>query len=406
MRSRLAMTAATLAAAVVTLMPVGSPASAADDASATVAPGAVVPDADPFYRAPANIASYRPGQVVDSRPVSLWSMGGSLVRSWQISYRSNDSHMNPQLNVTTLVVPTAPWWWGSRPAVSLQIPEDSTGTACAPSYTLVKGSDPQVPAMAMPLLSAGYAVAIPDHEGPKSAFLAGPQAGHAVLDGIRAVKNFNNGGVGATNKWALAGYSGGAHATGWAAQMQPAYAPDVKLVGATMGGAPSDPAAVGRYIDGGAFAGFEFAAAWGISREFPEAGIEEILNAEGQAAWKKMDGICMFELLASFAFKEIGDYTTVPDPLAAPSVKAVLSANTMGAAAPTTPIFSYHANTDEVVPVGQHNTLTKAWCAQGTRVKVQRDLIGEHVEGALVWEAVSLPWLAARFAGLAAPTSC
>ncbi len=60
---------------------------------------------------------------------------------------------------------------------------------------------------------------MPDFEGPKSVFMAGPQAGHAVLDGIRAVKNFGTGGVGAANKWALNGYSGGAQATGWAAEL-------------------------------------------------------------------------------------------------------------------------------------------------------------------------------------------
>ncbi|WP_346048196.1 hypothetical protein [Actinomadura chokoriensis] len=37
------------------------------------------------------------------------------------------------------------------------------------------------------------------------------QAGHAVLDGIRTVKNLGTGGVG---PWALNGYSGGAQATG------------------------------------------------------------------------------------------------------------------------------------------------------------------------------------------------
>ncbi|MGH3353691.1 MAG: lipase family protein, partial [Nocardioides sp.] len=376
MRSRLAgAMAVVVTAAVVAFVPVGPSAEAAATTAATTpaAPGSVVPDEDPFYAAPANIASYEPGAVVDSRPVTLWSLGGPLVtRSWQVSYRSNDSHMNPKLDVTTLVVPTTPWHLGPRPVVSLQAAEDSTGTRCAPSYALLKGTDVQLPPMAAPMLAAGYALAIPDHEGPKSAFLAGPNAGHAVLDGIRAIKSFGQGGVGTKNKWALAGYSGGAHATGWAAQMQPTYAPDVKLVGAAMGGTPSNPEAVGRYIDGGFFAGFEFAAAYGISQEYPEAGIPDLLNAEGREAWKKMDGMCLADLIASFAFKKLEDHTDVPDPLSVPSVKAVISSITMGASAPTTPIFSYHANTDEVVPVGQHNTLDRAWCGKGTRIKIHR----------------------------------
>jgi hypothetical protein len=39
---------------------------------------------------------------------------------------------------------------------------------------------------------------------------------------------------------------------------------------------------------------------------------------------------------------------------------AVLRKNTLGSTAPATPIYDYHANTDEIVPVAQDNALTKA----------------------------------------------
>jgi hypothetical protein len=329
------------------------------------------------------------------------------VNAWQLSFRSNDSHDRPELAVTTLVVPQLPWWYGgSRPVVSYQAAEDSTGTSCAPSYQLATGTDSQTPPQAGAYLAAGYAVAIPDHEGPKAAYLAGPQAGHVVLDGIRAVRSFAKGGVTGASKVALDGYSGGAHATGWAAQLQPSYAPEVKLAGAAFGGLPADPAAVGRYIDGGFAAGFEFAAAFGVSQEYPEAGIEGILNAKGKAAFAAIDGACQFDLLLKFAFQKLADHSTVADPLSYPSVDAVMKAITLGDTAPTTPIYSYHANTDEIVPVGQHNTLVKAWCAKGATVKVDRDLLGEHVEGAVSRLPRAVAWIAARFSGLAATNNC
>lgn len=104
---------------------------------------------------------------------------------------------------------------------------------------------------ALAFLVLGYAVAMPDHEGPDAEFLAGPQEGHATLDGIRAVHNFDTHGIGAANPVALYGYSGGANATAWAAQLQPSYAPDLHLAGAAIGGTPADPAATARFIDGG-----------------------------------------------------------------------------------------------------------------------------------------------------------
>jgi len=104
-------------------------------AAPTSGPGSVVPAQDPFYTAPANIASYAPGQIVASRAVTLSLSTPS--NAWQISYRSDDSHGNPEMAVTTLVVPTAPWTGlGTRPAVSYEIAEDSTGTQCAPSYQM------------------------------------------------------------------------------------------------------------------------------------------------------------------------------------------------------------------------------------------------------------------------------
>lgn len=56
----------------------------------------------------------------------------------------------------------------------------------------------------------------------------------------------------------------------------------------------------------------------------------------------------------------------------------MLKADTLGAAAPDTPMYDYHADTDEIVPVAQDNTLTQNWCACGATVQIVRDLIGEQ----------------------------
>ncbi|MFI0445661.1 lipase family protein [Actinomadura sp. 6N118] len=383
-----------------------APASADDPP-----PGSVPPDEDPFYAAPANIGSYRAGQVVASRKITP-KVGDldSTTDVWQISYRSNDSHLAPQLVVTSLLVPKKAWTGnGPRPIVSVQAAEDATGTQCAPSYGLSSGSVIAAwsAVWSTQLLDKGWAVAMPDHEGPKSVFMAGPQAGHAVLDGIRAVKNFTGApGIGKFNAWTLNGYSGGAQATGWAAQMQPSYAPDVKLKGAAMGGTPADPEAVARFLDGGPFSGFEAAAAASLATEFPEMNIDPLLNEEGRKAIAQARGKCLTEILGAFAFKKLSDYSTVPDPLAAPSVRAVLKLNTMGAAAPAAPIFNYHANTDEIVPVAQADKLVKDWCAKGAKVQTTRSWIGEHALEMVFKNGEVLTFLSDRYAGKPAKNTC
>jgi Secretory lipase len=371
--------------------------------------GSVPPDQDPFYRAPANIGSYAPGQIVATRPVT--GSGISGVDAWQISYRTDDAHNRPEMTVTTLLVPLARWTGGgARPVVSLQFPEDSTGIQCAPSYQIASRGSLGVAfvgLMANPLLARNWAVAAPDFEGPKSEFIVGPQAGHAVLDGIRAVRNFRAGGIRRASRWALYGYSGGANATGWAAQMQPSYAPDVRLAGAAMGGTPADPKAVARYIDGGLFAGFEAAATASIITEYPqETDYQAIINAQGQADLQAAEGKCVDQLLTGFAFHKLASDSTIPDPLDFPPVAAVLATDTLGWAVPDTPVYDYHADTDEIVPVAQDDALTRAWCAHGATVQVVRDLIGEHAEEAVARQSSVLTFLASRFAGTPATNTC
>ncbi|MFA1550572.1 lipase family protein [Actinomadura chokoriensis] len=402
---RLAAAPPVLAIVTAAALAVAAPARA-DDPPA----GSVPPDRDPFYSAPGDIGGYEPGRVVASRRII--PKAGNLadtVDAWQISYRTNDSHDRAELTVTTLLVPKKAWTGGgARPAVSVQAAEDSTGTQCAPSYGISSGSLVAASSVvsAAPLLDRGWAVAMPDFEGPKSVFMAGPQAGHAVLDGIRAVRNFGAGGLGAANEWALNGYSGGAQATGWAAELQPSYAPDVELAGVTMGGTPADPGAVARSLDGGLFSGFEAAATVSLDAEFPEAGIQNLLNDEGRQAMADARDKCVTDLLTGFPFRRLADYTTVSDPLSVPSVAAMLKKNTMGSTAPAAPVFNYHADTDEIVPVGQADALVKAWCSRGATVQTVRDAIGEHALEALVRNGDVLTFLSDRFAGERAPDTC
>ncbi|XVQ11467.1 lipase family protein [Spirillospora sp. CA-255316] len=373
--------------------------------------GSVPPDEDPFYDTPVNIASYKPGQIVGSRKITP-KVGdyATTTDAWQISYRSNDSHMAPNLIVTSLLVPKKAWTGtGPRPIVSVQAAEDATGTQCAPSYGLSSGSviAGWPAAWSAHLLNQGWAVAMPDHEGPKSVFMAGPQAAHAVLDGIRAVKNFTGApGIGQGNPWTLNGYSGGAQATGWAAQTQPSYAPEITLKGVAMGGTPADPEAVARFLDGGVFSGFEAAAASSLAIEFPEMDIDALMNVEGRRALVAARGKCLTELLTQFAFKKLSEYSVVPDPLAVPRVRAVLRRNTMGAAAPAVPVFNYHADTDEIVPVGQANKLVKDWCAKGATIQTVRSKLGEHALEMVLRNGETVKFLADRYAGKPAASTC
>src|SRR5262249_37625989 len=123
---------------------------------------------------------------------------------------------------------------GKRPLVSYQVAEDSLATKCAPSYQLQQGVPPEnLVAQAEillidGLLEHGWSVVVPDYQGPDSAYGAGLQSGRMTLDGIRAAESLPQAEVdGSRTKVGMMGYSGGSIATGWAAELQPSYEPEL-----------------------------------------------------------------------------------------------------------------------------------------------------------------------------------
>lgn len=89
-----------------------------------------------------------------------------------------------------MIVPRAPYE-GRRPLVSYQVAIDSRAPHCNPSYTFRTGENKEIPS-AVAVLSLGWAVVVPDFEGPRDAYGAGPMAGHATLDGIRAASAYHS----------------------------------------------------------------------------------------------------------------------------------------------------------------------------------------------------------------------
>jgi hypothetical protein len=382
------------------LLAAGPPAASAQDP--------VDPDADPFYAAPKNLKRAKPGAILDSRETVISAQGSQLPNdAWQLLYRTTDSKGKPVAAVTTIVLPIAPAPVDGRlPLVSYQTAEDSLGTQCAPSYTLRTGTEREAP-LIQQALGRGWAVVAPDHEGPESQYGAGRMAGHAVLDSIRAAQRFRPAGLGARRtSVGIWGYSGGGLATAWAAELAPGYAPNLEIAGVAGGGVPPDIEAVARQIDGGPFAGILFGAAQGIERAYPGMRVREFLNAEGRALYDRISDMCVTELSREGQFKRVADLSTVPDPLALPRIQRVLARNHLGGATPTAPLYIYHAIVDELIPIADVDELVAEYCAEGVAVQYHRDPASEHVSLVATGALPALAYLADRFAGTPAPSSC
>lgn len=126
-------------------------------------------------------------------------------------------------------------------------------------------------------LEQGWVVIVPDFLGPKGAFLANELAGHAALDGIRAAINSASfTGISRDPTVAMWGYSGGSLASLWAAELQPTYAPELRTVGAAVGGTVPNITTVVTSVNKNAAAGLIPAGVLGLANQYSE--LDELLD--------------------------------------------------------------------------------------------------------------------------------
>lgn len=371
---------------------------------------------DGFYKQPRHrvLRHFKRGQVIRSRPVTV-KLAGALpvpVRAWQVMYRSTNEHRRPVADVTTVIVPTTPWLGGGpRPVVSDQFAEDSTALRCAPSVSLQNGSNAIVSAQSgstVAFLQQGWAVLAPDHEGPRSEFVGSYQEGRAVLDGIKAGLGFGPAGLSPAAKVALAGYSGGAHATAWASELQPRYAPGLaaNLVGAAEGGTPVDLKATAHHIDGTSNAGLALMPLATVRRAYPRVHVRRYLNRAGKAMLRDIGNKCGQEAIMQYGGRHFDDYTKRPDMIDKRRFAKLFRQNLLGRRTPRIPIFDYHATNDEIVPSAPDDVMVAKYCARGVAVDKVRNPAADHVSMEPSTFPQVLSWLRDRFAGKPAPRTC
>ena len=409
--------------------PFGPVTAAAEPSSVPVAPvlpfpvPPAIPEFDTdFYLPPqAAVAAKKPGELIAARRVHVAALSVIPINvdAWQISYRSTNTRGEPIPAVATLLKPKGRAKPGPSKLVSWQSAEDSTAMYCAPSYALQQGSIPgqltgsvdssfevlQITS----LVGAGWSVVIPDHQGPESAFAAGPLAGRITLDGIRGARDFAPLGLKDDLRVGLMGYSGGAIATGWAAELHSEYAPELPIVGAAEGGVPADIRALVDLADKNAASGLIMAGIIGVSREYPELDrfLQRHINPLGRALLASKNPLCLTYQAALAPFVNIRGLINLPgDPLDYPVPRKVLANLRMGGSTPEFPMFIYQSNPDWIAPVGPVNELVRTYCADDASVRYVRDHFSEHITLAVEGFAPAIVWMRDRLDGKPAQTGC
>ncbi|EST07618.1 Lipase, secreted [Kalmanozyma brasiliensis GHG001] len=380
------------------------------------------PQDDPFYfTCSPEFATLSAGTILRSREVEIiYFPGFDHLSAWQVAYKTTaQDGTAPLVSVATILRPSnaAPDADGRYRIVAYGAKCDSAGQNFRTSYALRAGNDDTLGAASEqiflgPLLDRGWIVIVPDYESETCAFGAGNQSGYAFLDAIRAGLSFAPMGVpkddtgvfrAKVNMW---GYSGGALAVGWAAQLQSEYAPDLTryVVGASMGGLPSNLGAIAKWTNKGVAAGLIVGVMQGLANAYPtlQAWLNEHANATGKAALA-MASVKSFGVIMQSNFEKdvLGTYFDTTDLLAESLPADIVAQNTLAAGEqwPRTPCQIYQSLHDEVVPHETTDTLVAAWSKHGACIDYTKDELSAHVVLCFTGCAMAVRWMQDRFDG-------
>ncbi|RDI67780.1 lipase family protein [Nocardia pseudobrasiliensis] len=370
-----------------------------------------MPDPDPFYAQPADIADHQPGDVLEVRALSPLAIFPDTDITL-IKFRSTSSEGNPIAATTTVLTPHERAADG--PLLSYQTIINGLGTQCAVSRVLYT-SDPNLMIREAPAynvaLRRGWSIAMPDHLGPQFAYGAARLGGQITLDGIRAVRNVRQLRL-EHSPVAMAGYSGGGMATAWAAALAPVYAPDLKIAGAAAGGVPMNMVKMLEGLGYGSHPvfGLALAAGLGLEREYPDRfPLSEQLNDKGLAIRNAMANGCTNDLLADGAGRsvlEVARTTSMTQDITARKVVEENSLELYTDSVPNMPVYEWHSPIDGLVPVDAIVNTDHRWCAAGVPLQSTAIPVPDHLTAAVLGLPQVLDWLTARFEGAPAPTNC
>ncbi len=151
-------------------------------------------------------------------------------------------------------------------------------------------------------LTRGWTVTVPDYEGPRSEFLVAGTEGKGVLDAIRATRRFTPAGVHRDARVGLWGYSGGSLASVAAAQLQPTYAPGLRLHALALGGLLGDIRSTIDAFSGSIGGGAIPMGINGFLPAYPGLDLLQYLNASGRAKVAETAGDCIFDAAQRYPF--------------------------------------------------------------------------------------------------------
>jgi pimeloyl-ACP methyl ester carboxylesterase len=366
-----------------------------------------------FYVPDVHSIEGKPGTLIRSEAMSFAPEG---TRAYRILYRSIGLRGETIAVSGILIIPRT----GNdelRPVVAWAHPTTGVSTSCAPSlrnsvYRQIQGLNR--------MLDNGFAVVATDYPGLGGPgvhpYLVGDSEGRAVLDSVRAADQVL--GEGATDKvsperrrFAVWGHSQGGQAALYAGLLAPFYSPDLDLAGV----AAAAPATDLRTLMSDDFStsggkGITALTLWSWSRLF-DIKLEPLVAPTALPTMDRLADGCIesiFDLLARRM--EEGPlnktFLTISDLSAVQPWNRIMAANSPSSVPSRYPVFIAQGLNDDVVRPDVTFSYVRGLCRNGNNVDfVTLPRVGH---GFIAHDTAdqAVDWIADRFAGRPAPSSC
>ena len=309
-----------------------------------------------------------------------------------------------------LTVPTGVPPAGGWPILAWAHWTHGMADSCAPT----RSENPTFIPYISDFIAARYVVVASDYEGlgtpGANPYFASESYAHVLLDSIRAAKKIV---AGASNRAVLFGGSEGGIALTAAAELWPYYAPELNVLGAVGSGAgvaPSSTALLAS-LAGTSNRGLALAAVAGVNNAYPNTGIPAyFLTSSGISQLASAQMLCTFPLINAYATTPgLFQPWLAADPLVlptgGPALQTVDDRTSLTYRAPAAPMLYVHGRDDTTVPPVLLPPFVQLLCDQRATVELRWYTNGGHMPLAASKLDV-LAWIAARFAGTPAATSC
>jgi hypothetical protein len=366
------------------------------------------PNATAFFDWANLSPSIAPGTLLRSQKMTLPPF--FRAKAWRILYMTRDYADRPIVSSGMVILSAyAPANPNDRNIVAWAHPTTGVARKCAPSLR----QDPTSSIAGFnDLIPAGYIIAATDYPGLATpgpiGYLVGKGQGQAVIDSVRAARQIPE--VGGSTRYALWGYSQGAHAALFGASIAGKYAPELKLVGVAAAAAPTYLAGL-LQANVGTVEGRILAAltleSWSVKYNVPlitliDASVARVVSAVATNCVDDLGG----KLDALAAEKPLVQKFLNFDPSTQPPWNSFMRANSVPTLPRTVPVFIAQGKSDQIVRPNVTNQFVNAQCAAGVAVKY---LILPGMDHGRTQKASSGPavaWINDRFAGKSAPNSC